>query len=44
MTIRQRKGGWYIIDGMTCTNLGPFLTFLEAYTILDKLQNRKVLS
>ena len=39
MTIEQWKGGWYIIDGPDPIQLrlGPYLTFLEAYTILDRL-------
>ena len=43
MTIKQEKGVWYIVDGPVF-KIGPFLTFLEAYTILNRLNfNRKAL-
>ena len=38
-----RKGGWYIMNGSEFKS-GPFLTFLEAYTILNNINlNRKVI-
>jgi len=39
MTIESWKGWWYIIDGPDPIEfkLGPFLTFLEAYNMLNKL-------
>tara|TARA_R100000789_G_C2901126_1_gene120393 strand:+ start:210 stop:383 length:174 start_codon:yes stop_codon:yes gene_type:complete len=56
MIIESRKGGWYIIDGPDPIEfklrkpptiefkMGPFLTFLDAYTMLDKLNlNRKAI-
>ena len=43
MTIEQEKGVWYIVDG-SVFKIGPFLTFLDAYTILNRLNfNRKAL-
>ena len=43
MTIKLRKGGWYIMDGPEVKS-GPFLTFLEVYTILNNINlNRKVI-
>ena len=46
MTIERWKGGWYVLDGPdpVVLKLGPFLTFLDAYTILNRLNfNRKAL-
>jgi len=39
MTLELWKGGWYIVDGSDPVELklGPFVTFLEAYTILNQL-------
>ena len=42
MTIELQKGGWYLIEWSEFKS-GPFLTFLEAYTIYSNIKlNRKV--
>ena len=47
MKIELWKGGWYIVSGPDPIEFksGPFLTFLEAYTILNNINlNRKAIS
>ena len=46
MNIELWKRKWYIINGPDPVEfkLGPFLTFLDAYTMLDKLNlNREAM-
>jgi len=46
MNIELGKGGWYVVSGSDPVEfkLGPFLTFLDAYIMLNKLNlNRKAM-
>ena len=43
MTIELWKGRWYVVDGPDPVELklGPFVTFLEAYTILNQFNPKR---